>query len=227
MWGRENPESRMVELLLPGVRAGPKTPESLRAIKEAMRLLACAGLLTFGVILSCGGRSNYDVCNCVPTEPASKDYRHDAKHVPLPTGTPQEIAVTTILSWPQGPAPAANAPRTGRELQLFHIGRAYLQSVSVNTGDCDFHIEVSQTPDKTAPRVIVETPGDSEYCPARQNLQQELSKRGIQLPDGAEVTPPAPISILGLAFQDFEHNRGTRFVATVWELHPAIVTILP
>jgi hypothetical protein len=28
-----------------------------------------------------------------------------------------------------------------------------------------------------------------------------------------------------MAFEDFEHNRGSAQVATLWELHPAIVTI--
>jgi len=28
-----------------------------------------------------------------------------------------------------------------------------------------------------------------------------------------------------MAFEDFDHNRGSVQVATIWELHPAIVTI--
>jgi hypothetical protein len=32
---------------------------------------------------------------------------------------------------------------------------------------------------------------------------------------------------LGLAFEDFDHNRGSAQVATIWELHPAIVNLLP
>jgi hypothetical protein len=34
-----------------------------------------------------------------------------------------------------------------------------------------------------------------------------------------------PVAVLGMAFEDFEHNRGSAQVATLWELHPAIVTI--
>jgi hypothetical protein len=33
------------------------------------------------------------------------------------------------------------------------------------------------------------------------------------------------VEVLGLAFQDYSHDRGTKKVSTVWELHPAIVTI--
>lgn len=192
-----------------------------------LQLLLCAELLLGYLILSCGGDHPYDVCNCVPTEPDSKDYRHDAKHVPLPIGTPRDTDIATILSWAQGPAPAADAPRSGRELQLFHVSRAYLQDAHVVASDCDVHFEVSQTPDKSAPRIIAETPSDSEYCPARQTTQKQLAKVGIKLPKGGELNTPLPVSIVGLAFQDFGHNRGTQFVATVWELHPAVVTLVP
>jgi len=33
------------------------------------------------------------------------------------------------------------------------------------------------------------------------------------------------VDVLGLAFQDFNHPRGSVHVATVWELHPAVVTL--
>ncbi len=81
----------------------------------------------------------YDVCHCTPTSPESGDYRHAAKHVDLPAMQPQVVTVDEILQWAQGPAPAANAPRSGRELQLFQIPRAYLQNVYINPGDCDIH----------------------------------------------------------------------------------------
>ncbi len=56
---------------------------------------------------SCGVISkvlNPDICNCLPLEPDALDYRHAAKHVPLPSGTPPEIDVNTILTWPQDPS---------------------------------------------------------------------------------------------------------------------------
>jgi hypothetical protein len=30
-----------------------------------------------------------------------------------------------------------------------------------------------------------------------------------------------------MAFEDFDHNRGSVHVATIWELHPATVNLLP
>jgi hypothetical protein len=170
-----------------------------------------------------------DICNCVPFEPTIADYRHDAKHVPLPAVTPVEITVQTILSWPQTPVLPPNTPRFGRELTLFHVAHAFLRNASVNTADCDVHLEISATPDPKAPRVIVETPVDSEYCSARKNIQSQLAQHGFTLDDthGGDLSQPLPAEVTGLAFEDFEHpqSRGTPEVATLWELHPAIVTI--
>ncbi len=36
-----------------------------------------------------------------------------------------------------------------------------------------------------------------------------------------------PVEVTGMAFDDYDHLRGSQFVATTWELHPAVVTILP
>jgi hypothetical protein len=73
----------------------------------------------------------------------------------------------------------------------------------------------------------VETPVDSEFCSARQNAQSQLAKHGFKLDSqhGGELPQPLPVAVLGMAFEDFEHNRGSAQVATLWELHPAIVTI--
>ncbi|MBV9608810.1 MAG: hypothetical protein JO187_04565 [Acidobacteria bacterium] len=171
-----------------------------------------------------------DICNCLPVEPDIADYRHAAKHVPLPNTTPQEVTVTDILSWDQGlPVLPPDAPRTGRELQLFHVAQAFLQNASVNAADCDVHLEISQSADKNAPRVIVETPVDSEYCTARKNIQSQLSQHGFQLDatHGGELPQALAAQVTGMAFEDFEHNRGSAQVATLWELHPAVVTLVP
>lgn len=171
---------------------------------------------------------NQDICQCTPGESAEDDYRHDAKHVGLsgPTGT--VISVNDMLGWAVGPDPAVNAPRTGREQQMFFIQHAYAQFAQIMTVDCDLHIEISESADKNAPRVIVETPNDAVYCNARRALKSALALRGFTLTTNTgEITPPIPVSVLGLAFQDANHLRGTEFVQTTWELHPAIITVLP
>jgi hypothetical protein len=97
-----------------------------------------------------------DLCKCLPIEPDILDFRHIAKHVPIPAIAAQEIGVDTILSWTQDAFVAPDAPRTGRELQVFHVATAFLQEASVNGADCDVHFEISMTADKSAPLVIVE-----------------------------------------------------------------------
>ncbi len=170
--------------------------------------------------------SSQQICNCAPSAPASTDYRHNQKHVPLPGATGQEITVSTILGWAIPPNPPADGPRTGLELQMFHIAHAWLHFVWLVGSDCDIHMEIADSTDPNAPRVVVETPIDSEYCPARQNLQQQLSAHGVPISEGGyELPHPLPVDVLGLAFQDYNHPRGTTHVATVWEIHPAIVNV--
>lgn len=201
---------------------------------QGLLLVVIAASLAIGYV-HCGATSQLgqvepkDICNCVSIAPDISDYRHLAKHVPLPSVTPQEITVADILAWDQGlPVLPPDAPRSGRELQLFHVANAYLQNASVNSGDCDVHLEISQTADRNAPRVVVETPVDSEYCSARRAIQSQLAKHGFTLDatHGGDLPQAIPVEVTGLAFEDFEHNRGSAQVATLWELHPATVNLL-
>ena len=43
------------------------------------------------------------------------------------------------------------------------------------------HFEISDLPDKAAPRVIVETPIDAEYCPSRQAIANALARQHFRL----------------------------------------------
>ena len=178
---------------------------------------------------SCGGA---DICHCRPTATTSQDFRHAEKHVPLPDTTPVETTVSQILGWPLGPDPTNTTPRTGRELTLYHIATAYLQNARLISFDCDVHLEISDVRDKTAPRVIVETPIDEEYCDNRRSLEDALLRHRFRLRyisnadvSQSELPQAVPVSVLGLAFRDFEHNRGSQEVGTPWELHPAEVTL--
>ena len=200
-----------------------------------LRLLVLSTVSLGILFFSCQG-SDYGVlqpnpenlCNCLPIEPDIADYRHLAKHIAIPNLTPVEIGVDTILGWPEDAIPLPpEQPRSGRELQVFHLSQAFLQEASVNAADCDIHFEISQIADKTAPRVIVETPVDSEYCSTRRTVQSQLAKHNFRLDSqhGGELANALPVQITGMAFEDFEHNRGSAQVATVWELHPAILNI--
>lgn len=198
--------------------------------RGCLSLVCCSFLLLSSS--SCGTTLGVleptDLCKCLPLAPDAADYRHLAKHVPIPNTAPVEVDVNGMLTWKQDLAMPPDAPRTGRELQVYHIAQSYLQNASVNSEDCDVHLEISETPDKSAPRVVVETPVDSEYCSARLKVQSMLSQHGFRLDTqhGGELPQPIRVEVIGLAFEDFEHNRGSAQVATVWELHPAIVSPL-
>lgn len=199
------------------------------------RWLGLAAVSVVVVLSFCGGnagdpnpssRAQADsACSCTPTELAADDYRHDSKHVDLVGGTPQEIGVADVLGWPVSNTHTSDAPRSGRELQLFHIAKAYLQSVYVVPGDCDVHMELSAVPNASAPRIIVETPIDASFCAARSATAAGLKAKGLSLTTG--TVDSIPVEVTGMAFEDYEHKRGSALVATPWELHPAVVTILP
>jgi hypothetical protein len=182
------------------------------------------------LLLSCGGQQHpLDVCNCTPSAPDSEDFRHNQKHVPLPNVTAQEITVATMLTWPQTPVPTADAPRSGRELQLFHIGKAFVQRTFEVQSDCDIHLEISDVADKGAARAIAEIPSDAEYCQTRQSIQAQLAAHKFTIgtnQDLGEIDPAIPVDVTGLAFEDVPHpTRGSALVKTIWELHPAIARL--
>ena len=98
-------------------------------------------------------------------------------------------------------------------------------------GDCDFDIEVSGKASKDAPRMVVETPGRKEFCPARRDFILGLQRNGLKLTNwSTELVQPVLVEVTGLAFRDQWHafwipRAGPR-VKTFWELHPAVIRIL-
>ena len=196
-------------------------------------LTLAAGLAFSCASVNLGQVEPTDLCKCNPLDQGI-EYRHDEKHVPIPNMTPEETTIDTIYSWPQNEPSSLDPPRTGVELQVFHVAVAFVQEVSVNSEDCDIHVEISQTADKNARRIIVETPVDTEFCSARQTLQAQLAKHGVKLDPthGGELLNALPADVIGLAFLDFDHKaiglgRGSAQVGTLWELHPAVVSLAP
>ena len=172
------------------------------------------------------------LCVCKPTHITKDDWRIEFKNEPLPNVETTDISTANILQWPEGPDPGPRSARSGKELVLYRIPRGYLQTVFFRTSDCDLHMEISDTPSKSAPRMIVETPGTSEYCSPRATLFADLEKRGITITNlNQELPHPLLVETVGVAFRDQSHAvwfaRGSDQVATLWELHPATVKLLP
>ena len=173
------------------------------------------------------------ICECKPTAISADDWRIAVKNVAIPNDlAPIDVTVQEILHWHEGHMPVATAPRTGPELQIYRIRRAYVQAAFLRDGDCDFDIEISGEPGKDAPRMVVETPGMREFCLARRDFIAGLRRNGITLTNWAtELVEPVPVEVTGLAFRDQWHPfwipRASSRVETLWELHPAIIRILP
>jgi hypothetical protein len=178
-----------------------------------------------------GGTVNLSaLCACKPTHITPDDWRIEFKNGSLPHSEPQETTIAAILAWPAGAEPSRREPRSGKELTVFHVAKAYLQSAFLRKGDCDLHMEVSAEPGKDAPRVIIETPGTAEYCPSRLSMYSDLKKSGFTMTDlSQELKQPLVVEITGVAFRDQTHTvwyaRGSAKVATLWELHPAVVKL--
>src|SRR5882757_11108408 len=105
-------------------------------------VLIASTMLLARTLVSCTGQdygvlqpTPENLCKCLPIEPDLTDYRHLAKHVPIPDVPNQEVTVLSILAWTQDPAVPPDAPRSGRELEVFHIATAFLQNASTNAAD--------------------------------------------------------------------------------------------
>src|SRR6185312_5937180 len=166
------------------------------------------------------------LCDCKPTHITKDDWRIEYKNGSLPHLQPEDTTVTAILSWPEGSEPGPRTPRSGPELKMYRVAHAYMHTIFLRKGDCDLHIEISNQPDKNAPRMIVETPGRPDYCVARTTIYADLQRRGINLTElNQELSPPLPVEVEGVAFRDQAHTvwfaRGSDRVKTLWEIHPA------
>jgi hypothetical protein len=171
------------------------------------------------------------LCVCKPTHITKDDWRIEFKNESLPQTDPAETTTAAILKWPEGQEPGRRTARFGRELILYRIRKAYLQTVFFRNSDCDLHLEISEDVSKAAPRMIVETPGTPEYCQPRSILFTDLQKKGVAITDVNQEINPQPVEVIGVAFRDQAHpvwfSRGSDRVATLWELHPATVKLLP
>lgn len=87
---------------------------------------------------------------------------------------------------------------------MFHISNAFLQFAWVRPDDCDVTMEISETSDKSASRMIVETPVGTTFCSARRDLQSQLGARGFPLStQSGELSSPVAVEVTGTCFPGF------------------------
>jgi hypothetical protein len=189
------------------------------------RALRWGALVIAISVLSCGGGKDSKVVTQKVADPDACACTPEGKRVdiPLPQTSPTETSIQAILDWgPNNPA---------IEGKLFHVGRGYLQRIRIFSSDCDVVMEISETADRSAPRIMVETPIHESYCTARRTLQTQLNALGEHMKAGdsnGELNQPRPVEVLGLAYFDCDacHDSFPK-VKSLWELHPGTVSLLP
>jgi hypothetical protein len=107
----------------------------------------------------------------------------------------------------------------------------YAWIIKLSSEDCDIHIEMSETNDKNAPRIIAEIPNTSAYCDLHKRILNDLVTK-FHLPKKNEYRfdktdnggKSIKLNVAGLLFWDSGHptnaNHGSDKVASVWEVHP-------
>lgn len=172
---------------------------------------------------------------CSPTTPVADQIRTSLKHR---TSGLQSVALNTtsvpdMLSWPNpSQISRANSPIDPRENQAFRLS-GDLWRIVIEDNDCDFHLELAAPgAGSSADRVIVEIPQGPPFTDLRNRIQQALADAhdGNIGTTGKTLKKSIPVTVSGLAFFDAFHfsrtnpkrgnKHGTKFVGTIWELHP-------
>ena len=103
----------------------------------------------------------------------------------------------------------------------------YIRLLKEADDDCDIHIELAADKNPVANRIIAEVPNTEEYCDLREEIFTELkerynlNKKKTYRFDN-QLVPK--ITVYGYVFFDSGHptghNHGSKFVQTVFEVHP-------
>ena len=106
-----------------------------------------------------------------------------------------------------------------------------LWRVKMEDNDDEYHLEISaRGGSKTADRIVAEIPPDQRYAGTRRKLLSLLPGDYVFKPKTSrDFTHPIPIRITGYGFFDGAHwsskkvrgnMHGTKYTATLWEIHP-------
>lgn len=117
-----------------------------------------------------------------------------------------------------------------REKQIVSV-TGYAWIIKTSAEDCDIHIEMSETNDSTAKRIIAEIPNTTEYCDFHTRVMEELvrkfhlhKKNEYHFDKGDNNGKPIKMTVTGYLFWDSGHptnsHHGSAKVGSIWELHP-------
>jgi hypothetical protein len=107
----------------------------------------------------------------------------------------------------------------------------YAWIIKLSSEDCDIHIELSETNDKNAERVIAEIPNTSDYCTLHSEVLNDLQnkfhlhkKKEYHFDKTDNGGEPIKLTVTGYLFWDSGHptnkSHGSDKVGSVWEVHP-------
>lgn len=123
-----------------------------------------------------------------------------------------------------------------REGKLYTL-KGYIMLAKISPDDCDIHLEIASTQDTAADRIIAEISNTDEYCALRKKIfdsvRAKLNKRlGTAARRFNASTGFIKLTLTGYAFFDQSHysytnlkkghSHGSRYVATIWEIHPVV-----
>ena len=106
-----------------------------------------------------------------------------------------------------------------------------LWRVKMEDNDDEYHLEISaRGASKTSDRIVAEIPPDHSYAGTRRKLLSLLPGNYVFKPKTSrDFHHPIPIRVTGYVFFDGAHwssksvrghNHGTKYTATLWEIHP-------
>lgn len=181
---------------------------------------------------------------CIPGVPLAQQHRTKMKHrAPAGGLKPIPVTVAEMLSWatPAGVESKSGRSRDveidSREEQAFEL-EGDIWRANLSDDDCDLHLEIAaRGAGRRADRVIVEIPQGAEFVKARDALLQALGEGRVRVGTAIKLAKPIPVRLTGYAFFDAVHYRrtmpvrgkshGSKFVGTMWELHPVWNIQLP
>ena len=176
-------------------------------------------------------------CDCGVTK-GTKHPRQEIKDRPIPSSinSSSNTSVNDMIGWtvPENPK-IKGSQKDAKEKSLYSVS-GYLQNIKIGPDDCDLEIELSANKDKSSDRIIAEIPNTKEYCILREKLLKDLKdKYSFNLNKGSNTLNNAPeIKLTGYSFWDSQFysdkaaarekgkGHGSKYVKSLWEIHPVV-----